>query len=144
MKNLLLQVKTDNVVREAIVNSETTSFSVWFWIALAELLIIIFLFLRLRLRKKNNNLKFGDVTKDKMRDAKKSDIDMNNLMNSINGSKELYKKLSRSCHPDRFINSDKQKIAEDIFQEISKNKRDFKILTELKEKAIIELNIKFK
>lgn len=142
MKNLLLQVKTDNVVREAIVNSETTSFSVWFWIALAELLIIIFLFLRLR--KKNNNLKFGDVTKDKMRDAKKSDIDMNNLMNSINGSKELYKKLSRSCHPDRFINSDKQKIAEEIFQEISKNKRDFKILTELKEKAIIELNIKFK
>ena len=144
MKNLLLQVKTDNVVREAIVNSETTSFSVWFWIALAELLIIIFLFLFLRLRKKNNNLKFGDVTKDKMRDAKKSDIDMNNLMNSINGSKELYKKLSRSCHPDRFINSDKQKIAEEIFQEISKNKRDFKILTELKEKAIIELNIKFK
>ena len=142
MKNLLLQVKTDNVVREAIVNSETTSFSVWFWIALAELLIIIFLFLRLR--KKNNNLKFGDVTKDKMRDEKKSDIDMNNLMNSINGSKELYKKLSRSCHPDRFINSDKQKIAEEIFQEISKNKRDFKILTELKEKAIIELNIKFK
>jgi hypothetical protein len=142
MKNLLLQVNTDNVVAETIVNSETTSFSIWFWIALAELLIIIFLFLMLR--KKNSNLKFGDVTKDKMRNAKKSDIDMNNLMNSINGSKELYKKLSRSCHPDRFINSDKQKIAEEIFQEISKNKRDFKILTELKEKAIIELNIKFK
>lgn len=136
MKNLLLQIKADNIA------AETTSFSISFWIALAELLIIIFLFFKLR--KKNSNLKFGDVTKDKMRNAKKSDIDMNNLMNSINGSKELYKKLSRSCHPDRFINSDKQKKAEEIFQEISKNKRDYKILTELKEKAIVELNIKFK
>ena len=142
MRNILLQVKTNDVVAGTIVNPETYSFSIWFWIALTELLVIAFLIFRLR--KKNDNLKFGDVTKDKRRKAKKSTVDMNNLMNSINSSKDLYKELSRSCHPDRFINSNKQQLAEEIFQEISKHKRDFNKLTELKEKATTELSIKFK
>jgi curved DNA-binding protein CbpA len=69
---------------------------------------------------------------------------MNSLMDSINGSKDLYKELSRVCHPDRFTNSDKQKNAEEIFQEISKNKRDFNKLSELKKRVIAELNINLK
>lgn len=142
MKNILLQVKADSVVTETISNTDATTFSIWFWVALIELFIIVFLFFKLK--KKGNDLKFGDLSKDKMRNAKKSDVDMDNLMNSINGSKDLYKELSRTCHPDRFINSDKQKLAEEIFQDISKHKRDFKKLTELKERAITELNINFK
>jgi len=142
MKNILLQVKTDSVVAEKISNSDSTSFSIWLWIALIEFAIIAFLLYKLN--KKGNDLKFGDLSKDKMRNAKKSEVDMENLMNSINGSKDLYKKLSRTCHPDRFINSDKQELAEEIFQDISKYKRDFKKLTELKERAVTELNINFK
>lgn len=142
MKNILLQVKADSVVAETISNTDSTTFSIWFWVAIIELVIIVFLFLKLK--KKGKDLKFGDLSKDKMRNAKKSDVDMDNLMNSINGSKDLYKGLSRTCHPDRFINSDKQKLAEEIFQDISKHKRDFKKLTELKERAITELNINFK
>jgi len=142
MKNILLQAKQDSVVNETIANTDSTTFSIWFWIALIEFNFILFLLFELN--KKGNDLKFGDLSKDKIRTAKKSAVDMDNLMNSINGSKELYKELSRSCHPDRFINSDKQKVAEEIFQEISKNKRDFKKLTELKERAITELNINFK
>jgi len=142
MKNILLQIKADSVVTETISNTDATTFSMWLWVALIEFFIIVFLFLKLK--KKGNDLKFGDLSKDKMRNAKKSDVDMDNLMNSINGSKDLYKELSRTCHPDRFINSDKQKLAEEIFQDISKHKRDFKKLTELKERAITELNINFK
>ncbi|WP_415370917.1 hypothetical protein [Patiriisocius sp. Uisw_047] len=142
MKNILLQVKADSVVTETISNTDATTFSIWFWVAIIEFFIIVFLFLKLK--KKGNDLKFGDLSKDKMRNAKKSDVDMDNLMNSINGSKDLYKELSRTCHPDRFINADKQKLAEEIFQDISKHKRDFKKLTELKERAITELNINFK
>jgi len=142
MKNILLQVKTDSVVAETISNTDSTSFSIWLWIALFEFVIIAFLLFKLK--KKGSDLKFGDLSKEKIRNAKKSEVDMNNLMNSINGSKDLYKELSRTCHPDRFINSDKQKIAEQIFQDISKYKRDFKKLTELKERAITELNINFK
>jgi uncharacterized protein YozE (UPF0346 family) len=143
MKNILLQVKADSVVvAETISNTDSTTFSIWFWVAIIEFVIIVFLVLKLK--KKGKDLKFGDLSKDKMRNAKKADVDMDNLMNSINGSKDLYKELSRTCHPDRFINSDKQKLAEEIFQDISKHKRDFKKLTELKERAITELNINFK
>lgn len=142
MTNLLLQVKTDNRLVETITYTEPSSFSIWFWVAILELLIILLLILKLR--KKNNSLEFGDISRDKMRKAKNSNVDMTNLMDSINGSKDLYKKLSRTCHPDRFVNSDKEQIAEEIFQEVSKNRRDFKKLSELKQKAIIELNIKIK
>ena len=142
MKNILLQTQKNTVTTEIISSTDTTTSPIYFWIALGELIIITFLLLNSK--KKQKDLKFGDLSKHKLRNAKKSDIDLNNLMNSINGAKDLYKELSRTCHPDRFINSDKQKIAEDIFQNISKNRRDFKKLIELKQRAKIELNINFK
>ena len=46
---------------------------------------------------------------------------MNNLMDSIHNSRNLYKELSKKCHPDRFINDPKQKIAEEIFQDYINN-----------------------
>ncbi|SFJ32649.1 J domain-containing protein [Olleya namhaensis] len=144
MKNILLQAKQDVVVPDVLVNTEATSMSIsiWFWVALVQFLVILFLLIKLK--KKQRNLKFGDISKNSLNNAKKGEVDMANLMNSISGSKDLYKKLSRVCHPDRFINTDKQNIAEDIFQEISKYKRDFNKLTELKQRAIKELNINLK
>ena len=147
MKDTLLQATTDTIssasalTAETTNNCETLTFSIWFWVSIAEFVIIVFILLRLK--RKNNDLKFGDLSKDKLKNAKKSDIDMDNLMNSINGSKELYKELSRICHPDRFINSEKHQLAEEIFQEISKHKRNFNKLTELKKRAISELQIDF-
>lgn len=140
MTTTLLQVQPDSVVIETIANNGTTS--IWFWVALVEFALIVLLLFRVK--KKVADLKFGDLSKDNLRTAKKTDVDMNDVMNSINSSKGLYKELSRTCHPDSFINSDKQKIAEEIFQEISRNKRNFKKLTELKERATAELNINFK
>jgi len=142
MKNILLQKTEEVVVPEVLVNTEATSISIWFWIALVQFLVILFLLLKLK--KKQNNLKFGELSKSCLNNAKKGEVDMANLMNSISGSKDLYKTLSRSCHPDRFINTDKHNSAEMLFQEISKNKRDFNKLTELKQIAISELNINLK
>ena len=142
MKSILSIVKTNVVSPKLPEEIDTTEFPIWFCIALIELLIIFYLIFKSR--KKKSELAFGDLSKKKIRNSKKSEIDMSNVMNSINGSKTLYKELSKSCHPDRFVNSDKQLIAEEIFQEISKNKRDFNKLTGLKEKATKELNIKFK
>ena len=45
MKYILLQIKKDSTVVETIANSDSTSFSIWFWIAIAEFAIIVFLFL---------------------------------------------------------------------------------------------------
>ena len=137
-----LQVKAEEVLNQATTTTEPLFSNFWFWIAVIEFLIILVFILRIK--RKKTELKFGDISKEKLRNAKKSKVDMDGLMNSINNSKELYKKLSRSCHPDRFINSDKHNTAEDIFQEISKHKRDFNKLTELKLRAIKELNINIK
>jgi hypothetical protein len=142
MKNMLLIIQTKVVSSKITEATDTTAFSIWFWIALVELIVIAYLIFKPK--KKESELAFGDLSKKKIRNSKKSEIDMSNVMNSINSSKTTYKELSRACHPDRFVNSDKQLIAEEIFQEITKFKRDFKKLTELKERAITELNINFK
>ena len=64
-------------------------------------------------------------------------------MNSAFLSAELYDKLKVRCHPDRFaLDEEKQIIAEDIFQRISKNKANYKILLQLKQEAEEKLNIK--
>ena len=100
--------------------------SIWFWLLIIAFIII--LCLAIKIRKEQTKFDYNGVTRDNLKKAKSVSIDMDNLMNSINNSKELYKELSRVCHPDRFINSDKQELAEKIFQEVSNNKRDFKKL----------------
>ena len=115
--------------------------SVFFWISILEFIVIIFLVVRFK--SKRNKLDFSDLERDTVTSAKSKKIDMNNLMNSINSSRDLYKELSRKCHPDRFINDPKHKMAEEIFQEISRHERNFEKLTLIKTRAINELNVTF-
>lgn len=84
---------------------------------------------------------FSELDKGTTEKAKNTSIDMNNLMDSINNSNSLYKELSRKYHPDRFVNTPKQELAEKIFQEISRNKRNYEKLTLLKQQAESELDI---
>ena len=141
MKQILLQIKSDSLAIATTSKAESLLNSTWFWIAIIEFSIIVLLLIRLK--NKKSDLAFSDLPKDKMKNAKSSSIDMDNLMNSINGSRDLYKELSRACHPDKFVNTQKQKIAEEIFQNISKDKRNFEKLLALKERAKTELNINF-
>ncbi|RCW91317.1 molecular chaperone DnaJ [Winogradskyella arenosi] len=143
----LIQIKKDSALSKSIAEgTEVTasnidlSISIWFWLAIIECIIIIYLVFKLK--KRNVNLDFADISKDKLNSVKSSSIDMGNVMNSINSSRGLYKNLSRLCHPDRFINSEKQELAESIFQEITKHKRNFQKLSELKQRAKEELEIK--
>ncbi|MCE2681538.1 MAG: molecular chaperone DnaJ [Cryomorphaceae bacterium] len=103
---------------------------IWFYIAVCEFIIILVVLLFRLLRHKGNR----DINK-----FKSVEIDMDNLMQSIHLSKDLYKELSRSCHPDRFINTEKFEIAESIFQEISLNERNYKELLRLKDEAADKL-----
>lgn len=124
-------------------NSDLLYENIWFWIAVLELVVICFLLFKLFKKKQSSDLTFNDVSKkDLRRKVKNSNVDMSNLMDSINNSKDLYKQLSRTCHPDRFINTDKHSSAEEIFQNISKNKRNYQKLLEIKEEAINKLNLK--
>ena len=139
MKNILICLQENVINSEFVQTVNTPHLKIWFWIAFLELIIIAFLILKFK--KNKRDLAFGDISKQKIKNKKKSDIDMMNIMDSINGSKKLYKELSRSCHPDLFINSDKQNIAEEIFQNISNNERDYKQLSELKSRVRIKHKI---
>ena len=139
MQQILLQIESGSLA--TLSQSESLLVSTWFWIAIAEFLIIVLLVIKLK--KKKPNQTFNDLPKDKIINAKSASIDMDNLMDSINGSRNLYKELSKACHPDKFINTEKQKIAEDIFQDISKDKRNYAKLLAHKERAKNELNINF-
>lgn len=115
--------------------------SIWFWIAFLELIGLIFLIYKLKSKMKG--LELTDSETKHLKKAKKNKIDMDHLMNNIHSSKNLYKDLSKKCHPDRFINDPKQIIAEEIFQEITENEKNFEKLSKLKLRAINELNINF-
>lgn len=142
MNQIVLNVQNDSI---AIATSSTISGllnSGWFLVALFEFFIIILLLIFFN--RKKPQLSFSDLSKEKLKAARSGSFDMDGLMESINNSKDLYKELSRVCHPDRFVNTKKHSIAEEIFQEISKNKRNYLKLSELKDRIKIELNINFK
>lgn len=129
-----------NIAGKAITNAseiiESTNW--WMWLAIAEFGIITFLHLKKNLFNKNN-------AKQRFKnESLKQDIDFNNIINSSFHSIKLYNELKVKCHPDRFpADKEKNSIAEKIFQEITKNKNNFKRLLELKEEAAQKLNINF-
>lgn len=136
---MILQIVTDTATISSVSGEVKFLYSFWFWCTIFEFAIIIFLIIRIRSKK--NKLAFFEVGTDKIRDARNQNIDMENLMNSITDSRKLYKELSKKCHPDLFTNSTKYLKAEEIFQEITKNQRNFEKLSALKIRAIQELNI---
>jgi hypothetical protein len=141
MNDILLQINSDSVRIKNFAQGTIIESSFWFLFSIIEFFIILIILFKLY--KKNKNLEFSLLDKDSLRKSRGTNIDMNILMANINNSSDLYKKLCRVCHPDRFVNSPMEKIAEEIFQEISRNKRNYEKLAMLKTRAINELNINF-
>ena len=140
MKHTLLQILTDSMkISSATKLNSATSSNYWMWVALAELGVIAFLSYKLLKKGKTT---FDNSGIDVLSEAKSSNVDMDNLMNSINKARTLYKQLSIKCHPDRFpTDEQKQKAADLIFQEITRNQRNYNKLLELKDRAQEQLNI---
>lgn len=131
MIDTLVQNSTQNVVSHS-------SNNIWMWVAIVECLIIVGLLLA---RRKNPP---NQTAKQKFKeDAKNEQIDFQNIMESSFKSKSLYDELKVKCHPDRFTDATKNAIANSIFQEIAKNKTNYKKLLELKEEAQQKLGITF-
>jgi hypothetical protein len=141
MTNFIIALQTVAKNSLQVDNKASLMNSVFMWIAILELVLIIFLIFKLKSKK--NKLALSELERDTVKSAKSTKIDMDSLMNSINSSRSLYKELSRKCHPDKFMNDPKQKIAEEIFQEISRYERNFDKLNLIKTRAINELNITF-
>lgn len=59
---------------------------------------------------------------------------MENIVYSMFNSQPLYDKLKVRCHPDRFIDTQKEDIANSLFQELQQNRYNFQKLKELQVK----------
>ena len=64
---------------------------------------------------------------------KNTDIDMNNLIDSINKSKTLYNLMKVKFHPDKYHNSIFYSEIVTYYQLITENKTDFGKLSEINE-----------
>lgn len=124
-----LELISNSDIKGVIDNSK---YNIWLIIALIEFVIILLMFVKIRKHKWINNI---DTDLEKLKGEKSNKIDMNNIVNSIYSSETLYKDLSKKYHPDRFINEEDREKANTIFQEITKNKRNYQKLIELQQLA---------
>lgn len=140
MKHLLLQLTSDSlsVSKLPFVNA----ISWWVYLVVSGLFVILILARYLIKKYKKQSLQGYPI--DKIKAMQKTSVDLDNLMYSISSANELYKDLSKTCHPDRFLKDDKHSIAEEIFKEITKSKRNYAQLDQLKKRAEAELDIQFK
>lgn len=113
----------------------------WTFVAGVELLLLFaFVF---ALFKSKKTVAFDEFSRIKQ-ESKNEVVDFSNLLNSAFNSGKLYDMLKAKCHPDRFATEpDKCKRANEIFQEITRNKNNIKKLEELKLQAEKDLNVKF-
>ncbi len=131
----------DTLALSSQVNLTTIKYDIWFWIALFELIIIVYLIYKWKLINKRRS--FSISGQKEILKSKSNEVDMSNVITSMHASADLYKELSRKCHPDRFVNSPLQDKAQEIFQELNKNRRNHAKLLELKNIATQELKINF-
>ena len=134
------EVLTDTLqgVAGAVTTGNFRESDVWFYIAMVEFVIIFFLLL-FAFRRGTTR-----VEKQKLRESIKSDVDFQNIINSLFHATEIYNELKVKCHPDRFIGDvEKNATANRIFQEVTKNKMNYKRLQELKKEAEESLGINF-
>ncbi|TRZ53390.1 hypothetical protein D4R99_00890 [bacterium] len=124
-----LQATVDSIASSGTAVHRPVLTIIFIVIAFIEFLIIIYL-----LKKSRSSLQFGQLSKDKL-SGNSGGIDMNGLMNDINKSRSLYKELSRIYHPDRFADPEQKVVAERLFQEITSERRSYKKLLEIKDKA---------
>jgi len=135
----LLQILSDtSKISNVTLDRNSLVSAFWKYAAISELLIISF-FVILYFKTREKKLTSIEA---QLKNSKNNKVNMDDLMLSINNSRNLYKLLSKNCHPDRFINSTSHSEVELLFQKITENKRNFQELVKLKEIAINQFNIK--
>ena len=118
--------------------------NVWFWIAIAEFIAIVMIIIILFSSRQSKPSKKQMIRDNVM---KEGDVDFGQTIKTafdVKKAQALYDVLKKRCHPDIFSpDAEKVAIADDLFQEITKNKNNYKKLLELKEIAKEKLNINF-
>lgn len=110
----------------------------WLYVLLGVSIVICILVV---LYVRNLSYRRNKSRETKQRILETSVVDFDNVINSAFAAKILYDKLKVKCHPDRFTDKGLNVEATRIFQEITKNKYDYKALLHLKEEATNKLKV---
>lgn len=114
-------------------------FTFWMWVACAEFLVIaILVFYLIKSKKSKGFIQKNTLLLDKIKNEK---INMDSVVDNIFEAGKLYDQLKVQCHPDRFINTDKYEIADELYKEITKNKSNANKLRQLRDAARETLKI---
>lgn len=81
----------------------------------------------------------GIFGKKKWCNNKEGMINYSSLFTSMEKGQQLFNQLKIRCHPDRFIGTNKQEIAEEIFKLVLENSTDYARLQQLKKRIENEL-----
>lgn len=128
------QISTENV-------QNMDSINWWFWISITEFILLLILLFRSKNRRQTHKERV-DKWMTLKKEALKDNVDFDNIINSSFHAAELYDRLKVKCHPDRFpLDKTKNRIAENLFQEIEKNKNNINRLKELQQEASDKLGV---
>ena len=75
----------------------------------------------------------------KGRKKNEQSIDYSSLFSSMENGQQLFNQLKVRCHPDRYIGTEKQALAEEIFKQVQANSTNYSKLLVLKERIDKEL-----
>lgn len=140
INQIIMSLFSDPDTLEVINEASTSESSIWKYVSLVQFGVIAYL--AYKLYRKKPEIQFKNVNRETVKEAASKELDMENVINSINKAKPLFKELSKKCHPDKFTNSDKHDSALQIYQKITTNKRNYSKLLDLKVLAEEELDIK--
>lgn len=123
-----LNIRLDSI-QEVVTTMTTSAHSHWWmWILFGVVLVIILLISVAIVKTKEIRRVRNEVLAE-------GDIDWDDKMQSMFKAKALYDELKVKYHPDRFVDPHLNKIANELFQEITKNQHNFKKLEQLKQEA---------
>jgi len=148
INTIIMTLFSDPDTLEVIHQTAASEGNLWKYISIVQFGIIAYLAYKLYRNKPKIEFKnkpkteFKNIKRETVKEAASKELDMENVVNSINKAKPLFKLLSKKCHPDKFAKSEKHEIALIVYQKITDNKRNYSKLLELKEIAEEELDIK--
>jgi len=128
LDTLIQSTDTLALQKNVLSHIKDTTSPLWEWVAIVEFVIIVFLVFRLLKAKTKQMPK-------ELREMKNTQINTDDVVSDIFQSKNLYDKLIRICHPDRFPDETMKEAMTILSMEITKNKNSYSRLLSIKEET---------
>jgi hypothetical protein len=135
--NNLLAAEVIKKVTDAIINK-------WLVVSIVELLVIIILVIIILKKKKVKSEDF--IVSDDIKQYKNSNVDLNNMFDSMFNASKLHTTLKKKIHPDRFPKDndpEKNALANELTAKLNEAQNNIAKMKEIQRIAVEKLGINF-